>query len=223
MGQNSWLALAFGTIIMSAALLTVLPASASSRPWRVVALGDSVTAGYGLPSPELAYPARLSKLMADGGFAGGVVNAGVSGDTTSNGLQRVQWVLREPTDVLIIALGSNDALRGLPPEGVERNLEAIIQRARSISPGLKLILVGALAPPNMGELYASEFRKLFTVVAEREAISFVPFLLEGVAGVPALNQPDGIHPTAEGQQIIAAHLWKALEPLLREPATDVKK
>ena len=188
------------------------------HPLRVVVLGDSITAGFGLDTPDLAYPALLAKRMQASNLPGTVVNAGVSGDTTSNGLQRLNWVLREPADVLVIALGSNDALRGVPAADVERNLHAMIGRARSLVPGVRVLLAGALAPPNMGESYTAEFRSVFRSVAESERVAFAPFLLEGVAGIPAQNQADGIHPTASGQLIIAANLWPTLEPLLRDAA-----
>ena len=197
-------------------------AAAAKPPPRVVLfLGDSLTAGYGLPDPATqAYPALIQKkLDALASSAGAdaprwrVVNAGVSGDTTSGGLRRVDWVLRQPVAILVLALGSNDGLRGLDPSLVERNLEAIVARVHAKQPGTHVLLVGQRMPPSMGD-YATRFDTIFPEVATKHGWAFVPFLLEGVGGVRALNQADAIHPNEEGHRRMAETVWAGLAPLL---------
>ncbi len=180
------------------------------RP-RIVVLGDSLTAGLGLPASE-AYPARLQERVDRGRWSFEVVGAAVSGDTTAGGLRRLAWALEGDVRLLVVALGGNDALRGLPVEQMRDNLEAIVDE--TIGRGIHVLLAGMEAPPNFGRAYASTFRNVFRDLAASRDLTFVPFLLEGVAGVPALNQADGIHPNAEGAERVAAHLWRALEPLL---------
>jgi acyl-CoA thioesterase-1 len=183
---------------------------ASARP-RLVVLGDSLTAGLGLATTE-AYPALLQARMDEAGLPFEVINAGVSGDTTAGGLSRLEWALAGDVRVLIVALGGNDGLRGLPVEEMRRNLTSIIGRAKARR--ISVLLAGMEAPPNFGEDYTSRFRQVFADVAREANVTFVPFLLEGVAGVPSLNQRDGIHPTADGARVIAETIWAALEPLL---------
>jgi acyl-CoA thioesterase-1 len=178
-------------------------------------LGDSVTAGLGLPQTD-AYPAVLGRKLKERGFAWEVINAGVSGDTSGDGRQRVGWVLEGDVRVLVVALGANDGLRGLPVNQMKENLQIIIDRARQRA--IPVLLVGMEAPPNYGEQYAKEFRQVFADLAKRNKVEFVPFLLEGVAGVPRLNQADGIHPTTEGAARIADHLLPALEKMLKNDA-----
>jgi acyl-CoA thioesterase I len=178
----------------------------------VVALGDSLTAGLGVAADE-AFPARLEARLTTEGYAYRVVNAGVSGDTTAGGLRRVDWVLRARPDVVIVALGANDGLRGQDPRAMRANLDEIV--ARLLAAGARVLLVGMRLPPNYGGDYTKEFEAVFPAVARRAKVALVPFLLDGVAGVPRLNQADGIHPTAAGQQAIADHLWPYLRPLLR--------
>lgn len=183
----------------------------------MVFLGDSLTAGFGL-DPEEAYPAAIAKRMRETGIDLEVVNAGLSGDTTAAGLRRTAWVLRRPVAVFVLALGGNDGLRGIPPAETERNLQAIIDAVRQAQPKAQIVLTGMQSPPNMGPDFTEAFRALFPRLAEKNGLPFVPFLLEGVAGIPEMNQPDGIHPTAEGQRHIAGVLWPVLEPVLREAA-----
>jgi acyl-CoA thioesterase I len=178
----------------------------------VVALGDSLTAGLGVAADE-AFPARLEARLKTEGYAYRVVNAGVSGDTTAGGLRRVDWVLRARPDVVIVALGANDGLRGQDPRAMRANLDEIV--ARLLAAGARVLLVGMRLPPNYGGDYTKEFEAVFPAVARRAKVALAPFLLDGVAGVPRLNQADGIHPTAAGQQAIADHLWPYLRPLLR--------
>ena len=191
-------------------------AAHSGRP-RVVALGDSLTAGLGLMADE-AYPALLQKRLDENGYSFEIINAGVSGDTTAGGLRRLDWALDGDVRILIVALGGNDGLRGLPIEEMKRNLSEIITNAQSRH--IAVLLVGVEAPPNFGEGYTTAFRQTFHDLARQYKVAFVPFLLNGVAGIALLNQRDGIHPTAEGAQIIANTVWTALEPMLASARTS---
>jgi acyl-CoA thioesterase-1 len=178
-----------------------------------VVLGDSLTAGLGIQQNE-AYPALLGKKLREEGYEWEVVNAGVSGDTSGDGRQRVGWALEGDVRVLIVALGANDGLRGLPVGQMKENLQIIIDRARQR--GIPVLLVGMEAPPNYGDRYTEEFRDVFSDLARRNNVAFVPFLLEGVAGTQTLNQSDGLHPTSAGAARIADHLWPVLEKLLNK-------
>jgi acyl-CoA thioesterase I len=199
-----------GLVMLCAALLL---AAGEARAEGVVAvLGDSLTAGLGVTADE-AFPARLQARLRAEGYDYRVVNAGVSGDTTAGGLRRVDWVLRAKPDVVIVALGANDGLRGLSPQAMRANLEAIIERLQAA--GARVLLAGMRLPPNYGAEYTKEFEAVFPEVARRAKVALMPFLLNGVAADPRLNQPDGIHPTAAGQQLIADRVWPYLRPLLR--------
>lgn len=180
---------------------------------RIVALGDSLTAGLGLSTDE-AYPARLQKRLDDEGYRLQVVNAGTSGDTTAGGRRRLDFAMEGAADVrvLIVALGGNDGLRGLPVDQMKDNLSQIIVSGRER--GARVLLAGMEAPPNFGSAYTGAFRAVFSELVVDHDVVYVPFLLEGVAGVPELNQADGIHPNAEGAERVAAHLWSALRPML---------
>ncbi len=178
----------------------------------MVALGDSITAGLGVAADE-AFPARLEARLRAEGYAYRVVNAGVSGDTTAGGLRRVDWALRSSPEVVIVALGANDGLRGQSPQAIRANLEEIVARFQAA--GARVLLVGMRLPPNYGAEYTKEFEAVFPAVARRAKITLMPFLLDGVAADSRLNQADGIHPTAAGQQMIADRLWPYLRPLLR--------
>jgi acyl-CoA thioesterase I len=177
----------------------------------IVALGDSLTAGLGVAADE-AYPARLEARLAREGYAYRVVNAGVSGDTTAGGLRRVDWVLRAKPEIVIVALGANDGLRAQSPQAMRENLAAIVKRLQAA--GARVLLAGMRLPPNYGAEYTKEFQEVFPEVARSTGVALMPFLLDGVAADPRLNQPDGIHPTASGQQVIADRLWPYLRPLL---------
>ena len=181
----------------------------------VVFLGTSLTAGQGLPGPEEAYPARVDALADSAGRPIRSVNAGVSGETSAGGLRRLDWVLRTPVDILVLELGANDGLRGQDPDALRRNLTEIIQRTRTRYPGARVLIAGMQAPPNMGTRYTEAFARVFSEVAQETDAELVPFLLEGVAGQPELNQDDGIHPTAEGHERMARLVWPHLEPLVR--------
>ena len=190
-------------------LLAALPAPAAERV--IVVLGDSLTAGLGVAREE-AYPALLEARLRREGYDYRVVNAGVSGDTSAGGLRRVDWVLRARPDIVIVALGANDGLRGLPVDALRDNLERIVRRVRAA--GARVLLAGMRVPPNYGDEYARDFAAVFPQVARRTGVPLAPFLLDGVAGEARLNQADGIHPTAEGQRLVASRLWSHLRPLL---------
>ncbi|HXE79287.1 MAG TPA: arylesterase [Vicinamibacterales bacterium] len=179
---------------------------------RIVCLGDSLTAGLGV-KPDEAYPALLERRLRDAGYRYEVVNAGVSGDTSAGALRRLEWSLDDNVRVLIVAIGGNDGLRGLPAAELRRNLAAIIETAQSR--GVAVLLAGMEAPPNFGPAYTREFRAVYADLAKRYRVGFVPFLLAGVAGVRELNQADGVHPTAEGQRAMADLIWPELERLVR--------
>jgi acyl-CoA thioesterase-1 len=177
----------------------------------VVFLGDSLTAGYGLPEAD-AYPALIEAALAAEGRPVRVVNAGVSGDTSAGGLARLDWVLRLEPDVVVVELGPNDGLRGLPLEATEANLRRIVERARAA--GARVLLVGMLIPPNYGPDYAGRFAAIYPRLATELAVPLVPFLLEGVGGEPDLNLPDGIHPNAVGHRVVAENVLPHLRPLV---------
>ena len=201
--------------LLRALLVSVLVASAASATPRadhvVVALGDSLTAGLGVGVEE-AYPALLEARLRREGFDYRVVNAGVSGDTSAGGLRRLDWALKLKPQVLIVALGANDGLRGQPPAALRANLMQIVERARAA--GARVLLAGMRVPPNYGADYARAFAGAYPAVARTTGAALAPFLLDGVAGDARLNQADGIHPTAEGQRVIAERLWPHLKALL---------
>lgn len=191
------------------------PHAATLRP-RIVILGDSLTAGLGL-QPEQAYPALLQKRVTDLGLDYEVVNAGVSGDTSAGGLSRLQWALDGNVRVLVVALGGNDALRGLAVDELRQNLSRIIEAAQARR--IAVILAGMEAPPNFGEQYIVSFHQVYLELAAKYHVRLVPFLLNRVAGVSSLNQNDGIHPTAEGDRILADNVWAVLKPVLEGQRT----
>jgi acyl-CoA thioesterase I len=202
--------------LVLAALLAVLAPAAPGGAARdaepvIVAFGDSLTAGYGVEAHE-AYPALVETILRREGYDYRVVNAGVSGDTTAGGLRRVDWVLRARPDVAIVALGANDGLRGLSVAAMRENLRRIVGRLQE--GGARVLLAGMRVPPNYGADYAREFAAAFPAVARRTGATLMPFLLDGVAARPALNQEDGIHPNAAGHRVIAERLWPYLKPLL---------
>ncbi len=180
------------------------------RP-KIVVLGDSLTAGLGLLDTQ-SFPSLLQQKIDTDGFEFEVVNGGVSGDTSAGGLRRLDWVLQEDVRVLIVALGANDGLRGLSAAEMKRNLEQIIQTARARQ--VLVILAGMEAPPNYGAQYATSFRQVYRDLALQYRVPFVPFLLDKVAGQPALNQTDGIHPNAAGAAVVADTVWSVLKPML---------
>jgi acyl-CoA thioesterase-1 len=180
----------------------------------VVFFGTSLTAGLGLPSEDDTYAAHAAELAAEAGVPFRAVNAGVSGETSAAGARRIDWVLRNPLDVLVIELGANDGLRGLDLDALRANLRLVVEHTRERYPEAPIVLLGMEAPPNLGERYTTAFRDVFVEVADVEGTWFVPFLLEGVAGVPELNQSDGIHPTIEGHRRMAEHILPTLQAAL---------
>jgi acyl-CoA thioesterase-1 len=187
--------------------------AAEPKP-RLVFLGDSLTAGLGLPA-EQSFPSLIGKRLQAQGLDFEIVNAGVSGDTSAGGLRRLEWSLEGDVKLLILALGANDGLRGLPTDDLKKNLAAVLDQARAKQ--IPVILAGMEAPPNNGPEYTREFRNVYTELAKEYQVRFIPFLLQGVAGDAALNQGDGIHPNARGAEIVADLVFKELEPMLGRP------
>lgn len=177
--------------------------------------GNSITAGLGI-DPEQAFPALIEKKISDMGWTYRVTNAGLSGETSAGGLRRLDWVLQQSVDVLVVELGANDGLRGLSLEMTESNLQAIIDKARQKNPHMIVVLAAMEIPPNMGQDYTAKFRRLFSTLAAKNKCPLIPFLLEGVGDRPEFNQADGLHPTAEGHAIIAETVWKTLKPILKK-------
>ncbi len=182
-------------------------------PKLILFYGDSLTAGYGL-SAEDAFPAIVEEKLNKKGKPTKVVNAGLSGETTAGGLNRLDWVLKQPVDIFVLELGGNDGLRGLPLDQTEKNLQAIIDKVKTKYPKAKIVIAGMLVPPNMGPDYSASFRKIFPELAKKNKAALIPFLLQDVAGNEKLNIPDGIHPNVEGHKIVADNVLKVIEPLL---------
>lgn len=192
------------------------PAAEAEKGPLVVFLGDSLTAGFGLPGDQ-AYPAVLDRQLNAEGTPVRVLNAGVSGDTTAGGLARLDWLLKQKPDILVVGLGGNDGLRGLDLAESEKNLREIVRRSKAA--GARVLLLGMLIPPNYGPDYTEQFRQMYPKIAEELDVPLVPFLLEGVGGVADLNQGDGIHPTARGQEMVAATVASYLKDIVEAPAT----
>lgn len=189
-----------------------VPSTADTRP-KVIILGDSLTAGLGLVDTQ-SFPGVLQQMADRNGFEVEIVNAGVSGDTSAGGLRRLDWALQEDVRVLVVALGANDGLRGLSVGEMKQNISHIIETARARQ--VVVVLAGMEAPPNYGPEYVASFRQAYRDLAQQHRVQFIPFLLKGVAGESALNQPDGIHPNAQGAAIVADTVWKVLEPMLTQ-------
>jgi acyl-CoA thioesterase-1 len=179
----------------------------------VLFFGTSLTAGLGL-DPEQAFPSLIEKKALSEGVPIKVMNAGLSGETTAGAVRRIDWVLRTPVDLVVIEAGANDALRGLAPEDARANLEQLIAAVRAKQPGARIALIQMEAPPNFGVAYTRSFRAIYPEVAAKENVTLLPFLLGGVAGIPRLNQPDGVHPNVSGERIVADNVWKALKPMV---------
>lgn len=179
----------------------------------ILCFGNSLTAGMGLDVEE-AFPAVIEQKLDSLGLSYKVINAGLSGETTASGKNRVEWILNQKVDIFVLELGANDGLRGIPPRETKNNLQAIIDVVREKNPDTKIILAGMQMPPNLGKDYTTEFKNIFPELAEKNNIELIPFLLENVAGNPELNQGDGIHPTAEGQKILAENVWLVLKDIL---------
>ncbi len=186
---------------------------AAAETRTIVFFGDSLTAGYGV-DPDEAYPALIQRKITEAGLAWRVVNAGLSGETTAGGLRRLDWILRQRADVFVLELGGNDGLRGIAPATTRSNLATMIDRIRQRYPDVKIVIAGMQLPANMGPEHTRDFAAIFPSLARDRKAGLIPFLLDRVGGVSSLNQPDGIHPTAEGHQIVADTVWRTLQPLL---------
>jgi acyl-CoA thioesterase-1 len=199
-------------------LLLVGGLRAAPAPKTVVFFGDSLTFGYGLDDPATqSYPAVIEKRIKAGGIDAKVINAGISGDTSSGGVSRVEWVLKQDVDIFVLALGANDGLRGIDPAVTEANLNAIIARVRHKDPDAVIILAGMRMPDILGADFVRAYAKVYPSVAAAQHITLIPFLLDGVGGRKELNQADGIHPNAAGAVIVANTVWKTLAPILLTP------
>jgi acyl-CoA thioesterase-1 len=181
----------------------------------IVFFGNSLTAGYGLDTEE-AFPALIQNKIDSLQLNYTVVNSGLSGETTTSGKNRLDWVLNQKIDVFVLELGANDGLRGIPLGETRKNLQEIIDAVKTKNPETKIILAGMQIPPNMGKDYTAEFRGMYPDLAEKNQTLLIPFLLENVAGIPALNQADGIHPTIKGQKIVSDNVWEILQPVVTE-------
>lgn len=193
---------------------TTLRASKAVRPPVVLFFGTSLTAGAGL-EPDQAFPALVEKKADSSGLPIRAVNAGLSGETTAGAVRRIAWVLRTPADVIVIEVGANDALRGLSPAAAKANLQTLVAAVKKKQPRARLVLVQMEAPPNFGNAYTRSFRSIYSDVARQENLTLIPFLLDGVAGIARYNQPDGIHPNVAGEKIVAANVWRGIEPVIR--------
>ena len=199
--------------IFALLVVLILPASAENK--RLLVIGDSLSAAYGVKKEE-GFVAKVQKKITTAGLPYQLINAGVSGDTTAGGLRRINWLLRQPIDVFLLELGGNDGLRGLSPKETKRNLIGIIDKVRAKNPSVKVVLAGMQMPPNMGKDFTAAFAKIFPEVAKEKDTALIPFLLKGVGGDPKLNLPDLIHPTAEGHDIVAENVWTVLEGVLKD-------
>jgi len=200
-------------IILFAIIMTLGLNIFQAKEKTIIFYGDSLTAGYGL-GQEYAFPALIDKQLEEEGKSYKVVNAGVSGETSSGGLTRIDWVLNQKVDIFILELGANDGLRGIPPEETMKNLQGIIDKVKTKYPDCKIIIAGMMVPPNMGQDYSKKFETVFPSLSLNNEAPLIPFLLDGVAGDPDLNLPDGIHPTADGHKIVARNIMKVIEPYL---------
>ncbi len=180
---------------------------------RIVFLGNSLTAAYGL-DPKRGFTSLIQNKIDSLGLDYEVVNAGLSGETTAGGAERVDWILNQPVDIFVLELGGNDGLRGIEPEASYQNLKSIVDKVQEKYPEAKIILAGMEAPPNMGPEFTRDFREMYPQLAKEEQLTLIPFLLKDVGGIPKLNLPDGIHPNVEGQKIVAENVWEVLFPLL---------
>src|SRR5688572_13668749 len=196
-------------------LLLGVVAARAGEPRTIVFFGDSLTAGYGLSDPgSQAYPALIQEKIDEAGLPWRVVNAGLSGETTAAGLRRVDWILRQHVDIFVLALGGNDGLRGISPTVSSANLQGIIDRVHAKYPQAKIVLGGMMMPTSMGADYTRAFAEMYPALGKKNDLTLIPFLLEGVGGIPAMNQGDRIHPNLKGHVVIAETLWKYLRPLL---------
>ena len=211
-----WVALCLGLLSwrMSAAETASNASGTLPADKSLVVLGDSLSAGFGVDLSE-AWPARIQEKIREAGLPWKLVNAGLSGDTSAGGLRRLDWILRRPVDALLLELGSNDGLRGLPLEATRTNLQTVIERTRAKYPKVRIVLAGMKMPENLGEAYTRQFETLYRDLAETNKVALIPFLLDGVGGRAELNLPDQIHPNVEGHRRVATNVWKVLQPVLQ--------
>jgi acyl-CoA thioesterase-1 len=194
-------------------LFVMIGGITQNKPVTILFLGDSLTAGYGITVEE-SFPTVAGNILKSKGKNIAVINAGISGETSAGGLSRMDWVLRQPVDILFLELGANDGLRGLPVTQTEKNLQGIIDKARSKNRNVKIVLAGMMVPPNMGPDYSRAFSQVFKTLSEKNKCILMPFLLDGVGGIEKLNQADGIHPNREGHRIVGTAVAKILMPLI---------
>jgi len=194
---------------------TEIPPTANSTTKTILFFGDSLTAGYGLDDIKDAYPAIIQDTIDSLGLEYTVINSGLSGETSAGGRSRIKWVLNQKIDVFVLELGANDGLRGIPLKETRENLQAIIDAVYEKEPGITIILAGMQLPPNMGPEYITEFSAIFPELAKKNNIELIPFLLKDVGGIAELNQGDGIHPTIEGQKIVAKNVWSVLKKVIK--------
>ncbi|HEX2723529.1 MAG TPA: arylesterase [Gemmatimonadaceae bacterium] len=189
----------------------------SAVPQKVTVLffGTSLTAGYGL-DPSIAFPNLVARMAADAGTPIVAINAGLSGETSAGAVRRIDWALKRPVDVVVVETGGNDALRALDPDSLKANIQQIVRRVRVAQPKARVLLAVMEAPPNLGVQYTKRFRNAYSEVAAEERVTLVPFLLDKVAGFSSLNQADGVHPNERGERVVAANVWRALEPVVRD-------
>jgi acyl-CoA thioesterase-1 len=199
---------------LQAAETALNPAPAPVVEKTLVVLGDSLSAGFGV-DPAEAWPARIQEKIREARLPWKLVNAGVSGDTSAGGLRRLDWILRRPLEALLIELGGNDGLRGLPLAATRTNLQTVIDRTRAKYPQVRIVIAGMKMPENLGEAYTRQFEGLYRDLAETNRVALIPFLLDGVGGRPELNLPDQIHPNAEGHRRVATNVWQVLQPVLQ--------
>jgi len=198
------------------ACTAIFSSARAAAPKTILFFGDSLTAGYGLDdSATQAFPGLIQQKITDAGLPYRVINGGLSGETTAGGLRRIDWMMRMPVDVFILELGGNDGLRGLPPSVAAKNLQGILDKVRTKNPSVRILIAGMAMPVSMGGDYTRQFSAIFPELAKANNATLIPFLLDGVGGIAELNLPDGVHPTAEGHKIVAATIWKTLEPELR--------
>ena len=209
-GTNADTTGAAGTVASAGA-----EASTDGEVKTILFFGDSLTAGLGLADESEAYPALIQQRIDSLGLPYRAINAGLSGETSAGGRERIDWLLRQPVEVFVLGLGANDGLRGIPPESTYENLEAIVQKVQAANPDVVLVVAGMKIPPSMGQAYFDQFEAIFPRLAAQYDMTLIPFLLEDVAGIVELNQDDGVHPTAEGQRLMAGHVWRVMEPLLK--------
>lgn len=193
---------------------TETEASETTTNKTILFFGDSITAGYGLDDTNDAFPGIIQAKIDSLGLNYEVVNSGVSGETSAGGKSRIDWILNQDIDIFVLELGANDGLRGVPIAETKANLQAIIDAVKTKSLDTKIVLAGMQLPPNMGQEYTSQFKAIFTDLAAKNDLAFIPFILKDVGGVKELNQNDGIHPTAEGHKIVAGNVWEVLRPIL---------